>query len=299
MKLEVEGFLKYLKDVKGRSSHTVEAYERDLAEFVRYLSDSASNPAATVQTSQVRGYMAGLYGRGLKPSTSARKLAALRSFFNYLAKRGEVPVNPAAAVRSPKIARGLPGFIGAEALRRLFNRMPPGKDEAVKVRDRCIAELLYSTGIRLSELVALDLEDIDFKGALIRVEGKGAKERVVPVGRPAVSWLQRYISEGRAVLEGRSGAAPCAAVFLGREGRISRRQVQRRVAAFLRSAAISGRVSPHALRHSFATHMLDAGADLRCVQELLGHASLASTQIYTYVTSRRLRQTIESAHPRG
>jgi integrase/recombinase XerC len=207
-------------------------------------------------------------------------------------------VNPAAMVRSPKVARTLPGFLGADALRRAFDQMSGGRDEVIRVRDRCMVELLYSTGIRLSELVTMDLQDIDFAGALIRVAGKGAKERIVPVGRPALSWLQRYVSVERKALVERAGAGSSTALFLGRSGRISGRQVQRRVAVLLASAAASGRVSPHALRHSFATHMLDAGADLRAVQELLGHASLASTQIYTHVTSRRLRDTVERAHPR-
>jgi integrase/recombinase XerC len=214
-------------------------------------------------------------------------------------KRGEAKTNPAAGVRPPKVSRDLPKFLGAKAIRRIFDSMPQGRDEALKVRDRCIAELLYSTGIRLRELVGLDLQDVDFKGALIRVAGKGAKERVVPVGRPALAWLQRYVSKERRELALRTSAESCSALFLGRAGRISPRQVQRRVESFLGGAAATGKVSPHALRHSFATHMLDAGADLRSVQELLGHASLASTQIYTHVTSRRLRETIETAHPRG
>jgi len=167
------------------------------------------------------------------------------------------------------------------------------------VRDRCMVELFYSTGIRLSELVGLDLQDVDFRGGVVRGAGKGAKERVVPVGWPALSWLQRYIARERAALIEKAGAGSCPALFVGRSGRISARQVQRRVEKFLRGAALSGKVSPHALRHSFATHMLDAGADLRSVQELLGHASLASTQIYTHVTSRKLREAVEAAHPRG
>ena len=299
MKREAGRFLSYLRDMKGRSAHTVEAYTRDLNDFMSGLPPSALRSASKVETSHVRDFMAKLYGRGLRPATSARKLAVLRSFFNYLVKRGEIANNPAARVRPPKVSRGLPRFIGEEALRRLFDRMPPGRDEIMRVRDRCIAELLYSTGIRLRELVGLDLEDLDLKGALVRVRGKGAKERVVPVGRPATMWLQRYVSAERRTLAQRSGSSTCQALFPGRCGRISARQVQRRVKAFLSAAAISGQLSPHALRHSFATHMLDAGADLRSVQELLGHASLASTQIYTHVTSRRLREAIETAHPRG
>lgn len=299
MKRDVARFLSYLRDVKGRSDHTVEAYERDLAEFMCRVRPGALRSASAVKTADVRTFVADLYARGLKPSSSARKLAVVRSFFNYLLKHGEIPSNPAARVRPPKVSRALPRFIGEEALRRAFEGMPPGRDEAVRARDRCIAELLYSTGIRLRELVGLDVQDVDFRGAVVRVAGKGAKERVVPVGRPAMLWLQRYVSEGRAAIAARTGKSSCQALFLGREGRISPRQVQRRVEAFLRAAAVSGQLSPHALRHSFATHMLDAGADLRCVQELLGHASLASTQIYTHVTSRRLRETIEAAHPRG
>ncbi len=299
MKNEAEGFIRYLRDVKGRSDHTVAAYESDLADFIGYATPLALKSASRIETGHIRSFMAELYERGLRPSTSARKLATLRSFFNYLERRGEIDRNPAAAVRPPKVSRDLPKFIGVEALRRLFNRMPPGVDEVIRVRDRCITELLYSTGIRLRELVGLDMEDLDFKSRLIRVSGKGAKERVVPVGRPALLWLQRYVSDERRALARRTGSESCTALFLGRAGRISPRQVQRRVAAFLNDAAITGRVSPHALRHSFATHMLDAGADLRSVQELLGHASLASTQIYTHVTSSRLRETIETAHPRG
>jgi integrase/recombinase XerC len=299
MKRDVARFLSYLRDMKGRSGHTIEAYERDLADFTRHLSGRSRRSAGAVDAADVRAFVADLYARGLKPSSSARKLAVIRSFFNYLLKRGEIPGNPAARVRPPKVSRDLPRFIGEDALRRAFEGMPPGRDGAVRARDRCIAELLYSTGIRLRELVALDVQDVDFKGALIRVAGKGAKERVVPVGRPAMEWLQRYVNEARGVIADRTGVRSCNALFLGGAGRISARQVQRRVEAFLRAAAVSGQLSPHALRHSFATHMLDAGADLRCVQELLGHASLASTQIYTHVTSRRLRETIEAAHPRG
>jgi tyrosine recombinase XerC len=299
MKRDVARFLSYLRDMKGRSGHTVEAYKRDLGDFVEHMRSRSRRSASAVDTTDVRAYVADLHGRGLRASTSARKLAVIRSFFNYLLKHGEVACNPAARVRPPKVSRDLPRFIGEEALRRAFEGMPPGRDGAVRARDRCIAELLYSTGIRLRELVALDVQDVDFRGALVRVSGKGAKERVVPVGRPAMEWLQRYVGEARAVIARRTGMASCSALFLGRAGRISPRQVQRRVEAFLRAAAVSGQLSPHALRHSFATHMLDAGADLRCVQELLGHASLASTQIYTHVTSRRLRETIETAHPRG
>lgn len=299
MKREVERFLSYMRDVRGRSPHTVQAYSRDLGDFVRFVGPAAKKGARRVEVGQIREFMADLYERGVKPSTSARKLAVLRSFFNYLVRREEIAVNPAARVRAPKVPRALPAFLGADALRRLFDEMPPGRDEVVRIRDRCIVELLYSTGIRLSELVGLNIEDVDFKGALIRVAGKGAKERVVPVGRPALRWLQRYMSAERRALMERSGAASTPALFLGRGGRISARQVQRRVGLFLGGAAARGAVNPHALRHSFATHMLDAGADLRAVQELLGHASLASTQIYTHVTSRRLRETVEMAHPRG
>jgi integrase/recombinase XerC len=288
-----------MRDVRNRSAHTVEAYERDIAGFLDFLGADAPKKPSSIEVTQVRAYMAELYNRGVKPSTSARKLASLRSFYNYLVKRGESKTNPAAGVRPPKVSRDLPKFLGAEALRRIFDNMPEGRDEALRVRDRCIAELLYSTGIRLRELVGLDLQDVDFKGALVRVAGKGAKERVVPVGGPALRWLQRYVSRERRELAERTSASTCTALFLGRAGRISPRQVQRRVERFLGGAAATGRVSPHALRHSFATHMLDAGADLRSVQELLGHASLASTQIYTHVTSRRLKEAIETAHPRG
>lgn len=299
MKRDVSRFIRYMRDVRNRSAHTVEAYERDIGDFIEFLGAGGPKKPSSVEVTQVRAFMAELYRRGVKPSTSARKLASLRSFYNYLVRRGEVKTNPAAGVRPPKVSRELPKFLGAEALRRIFDNMPEGRDEAIKVRDRCIAELLYSTGIRLRELVGLDLQDVDFKGALIRVAGKGAKERVVPVGRPALSWLQRYVSIERRVIARRTSSGSCTALFLGRAGRISPRQVQRRVELFLGGAAATGRVSPHALRHSFATHMLDAGADLRSVQELLGHASLASTQIYTHVTSKRLRETIETAHPRG
>jgi integrase/recombinase XerC len=299
MKSEAARFLAYMRDVRGRSPHTVDAYARDLKEFIGFMGPAAKKGAGGVETPQIRSFLTGLYDKGVKPSTSARKLATLRSFFNYLVKRGEMGVNPAARVRAPKVSRDLPRVIGADALRRLFDTMPQGRDELIRVRDRCMVEMLYSTGIRLGELVTLDLEDIDFKGALIRVAGKGAKERVVPVGRPALRWLQRYVSAERRSLLERCGASPTTALFLGRSGRISARQVQRRVASFLSTAAVTGRVSPHALRHSFATHMLDAGADLRAVQELLGHASLTSTQIYTHVTSRRLRDAVERAHPRG
>jgi integrase/recombinase XerC len=250
-----------------------------------------------VSGNHVRSFLARLRDQDYSRASSARKLATLRSFFRFLLRRGQVAVNPVQAIRTPKQDKRLPRFLEYEQIERLLSA-PAGADW-LSCRDKAMLETLYSTGIRVSELVDLDLADVDLIGEAVRVRGKGRKERISPVGSTAIESLQRY-------LQTRS-AARCgphvdqAALFVNKHGRrLSARSVRRKLDKYLVQAGIDPtHVSPHTLRHSFATHLLNNGADLRSVQELLGHRSLSTTQIYTHLTTARIKQVYDAAHPRS
>jgi integrase/recombinase XerC len=299
----------FLDELRGRnfSLHTIAAYRRDLSQFERFLRDLARDEDPRLrhfEPRSVRRFVASLTASKFARRSVQRKLAAVKSFAKYLVTRHALLANPTSGLSAPRAEKKLPSFLSRKEIDHLF----AGREgeEARELRDRAILELLYSTGIRLSELVSLRKEHVDLAGGLVRVLGKGAKERIVPVGRPALDAVRRYLSARtdvekttRAEARGRHAQASAALFTNARGGALSGRSVQRIVAARLGQVSEARHLSPHVLRHTFATHMLNAGADLRAVQELLGHASLSSTQIYTHVTTDRLKEIYRKAHPRA
>ncbi len=294
----VEGFLAHLRDERRASPETLRAYASDLAQFGAHVAASAPGrppELAELDTLSVRGYVAHLSRAGLEKTSIARKLSSLRSFFRYALRERWIESNPAAAVRTPRLPRRLPRHLTVDEVFVLLDRI--GGATFADLRDRALLELLYATGIRVGELVRLELDDLDLGAQLVRVLGKGGKERLVPFGRQAAHALARYLERASVLRQRHADGHP---VFLNaRGGRLTDRSVRRILDKRLRQAALSARVSPHALRHSFATHMLGAGADLRAIQELLGHASLSTTQRYTHVSTEALMQVYDRTHPRA
>jgi len=309
-------FLSYLENERNFSVHTIRSYASDLAQFVEFLTadgapalaegdrseadapapadpDTVSQRLRQVTPVDLRRYLADLRRADYSRSTIARKIATLRSFYKFLAREGVTQNNPVKAIRTPRQEKRLPKFLAPADVERLL--AAPDGDDLLSLRDAAMLETLYSTGMRVGELVGLDLEDIDPIAEVVHVRGKGRRERLAPLGSYAVRALNRY-------LEARAGAdvKDTRAVFINRHGRrLAARSVRRKLGKYLAVAGLDPSVSPHTLRHSFATHMLERGADLRAVQELLGHRSLSSTQIYTHVTASRLKEIYESAHPRA
>jgi integrase/recombinase XerC len=285
----VAAFLQYLAAERGASPHTIRSYRADLHDCVGFLERRGLGTLVDADARVVRGYLADLHDRGLARTSIARRLATLRSFFRFLIRRGRVRVNPAREVRTPSLPGRLPAHLPIDQSQALF-RHPPG-DEVADRRDRAILEVLYATGVRVAELAGLDLEDTDLGEGSVRVLGKGRKERMVPLGSKAVDAVRAYLG-------GREGSR--GPLFRNaRGGRLTVRSLHRIVRDRARAAGLAGRVTPHTLRHTFATHLLDAGADLRLIQELLGHARLATTQRYTHVSADRLAKVYDAAHPRA
>ena len=290
-----QDFIDYLKAQKGASSHTLRSYRSDLVQFVDHLTSGGQQIHwEKVTHLTIRGYLVHLRQLGLRRSSIARKLAVLRSFYRYLNREDRVEQNPARLVATPKQERHLPMVLTVDEAIDLVE-FPKGKS-ARALRDRAILETLYSTGIRLAELVALDLDDMDLREGVIRVKGKGRKERMVPIGSKAVNAISGY----RASFRSEGLPVSLHAVFVGPSGRrLNPRTVARTVAAAGRRLPRGLRVTPHALRHSYATHLLEGGADLRSIQELLGHVRISTTQRYTQVTTDHLMQVYDQAHPRA
>ena len=291
-------FLDYLKQQKNCSDHTLEAYERDLRQFFFFgmPDDEVPELAGTFTRDRIREYLYRLSAAGLARKSIGRKLAAIKSFGKFLAAEGIVEPNPAAEVRTPKTPHTEPVFLSG---REIGDALDVGEDGFIAVRNHAMLELFYGTGIRLSELQGMDMDDIDFHGGTVKVLGKGRKERIVPVGRKAADAIRRYLPMRRTVTI-EHGTAGETALFVSRNGgRLAHRSIQVNVTAGLCRISEKEHLSPHVLRHTFATHLLDNGADLRAVQELLGHASLATTQVYTHVTLERIRKVYELAHPRS
>lgn len=287
-----DAFVGHLRDVRQVSPNTVRAYERDLVRFFAFLTpeEEPLPPPTELRTARLRLYLGSLNEEGLSPATLARHLSTLRIFFAWMEEIGHVNTNPAAALRGPRKGRRLPRYLEEEEIERLL--AAPCAEDPEEYRDRALLEVLYSTGCRVAELVALNEQDVDLRRGLVRLMGKGRKERLGMLGKPACAALERYfVSKGirnqdRGVL------------FLNRFGtRLTDRSVRRILVRCLQRADIHRECSPHTLRHSFATHLLSRGADLRSVQELLGHASLGSTQIYTHVSVEGLRKLYRQAHP--
>lgn len=300
MQNKVEEFLTSLEVEKGYSENTRVAYKNDLGQFLAYVKKNALPPVqdwGSVTKDHLVSYILSLKGeREYASTTVARKVAAIKSFFHFLVAEGFVKDDPTATLDSPRVKKYLPRAISQEDVERLLDA--PGKsDEPRTVRDRAILELLYATGMRVSELVALNEGDVDLASASVRCFGKGGKERVIPVYPRAVQAVEAYVTKGRVRLLRQSDEK---ALFLNQRGeRLTRQGLWLIVKGYVRQAGIKVAVTPHTLRHSFATHMLRGGADLRNVQELLGHANIATTQVYTQVSNERLREVYDEAHPRA
>ena len=288
-------FLRHLGSERNLSINTVEAYRRDLEQFFDFAARERADPMTTDHRT-IRRYLAWLTTRGFARASVHRKAATLRAFYRFCVRRDERADNPASLVATPKKASRLPAVMKRSQVESLV-ALPPD-DDAVGLRDRAVLELLYSCGIRVSELTGLDLDAVDFGRAQIRVLGKGRRERIVPMGEPAADALRTYLATGRSDLI-RDGSPP-AALFYNRRGkRLGQRDVRALVTRYAREVVPGGKVSPHTFRHTFATHLLEGGADLRAVQELLGHIDLRTTQIYTRVSQERLRRVYELTHPRA
>ena len=288
---EIEQFLGYLRTERNVSPHTLAAYGSDLAQVLTFSLREKGDGVRADQLDHLllRRYLAGL-SKTTKKSSLGRKLAAIRSFFRFLLRRGLVSANPAELIATPKKEQRLPFHLDIDQATTLMEA--PDDGEKYVLRDRAILELLYSSGLRVSELTSLNGNELDLHGGMVRVTGKGGKERIVPVGSRALAALQEYLDERGGQVNG--------AVFLNTRGeRINRRSVARIVDAHVLRLAAFKRISPHTLRHTFATHMLEGGADLRAIQELLGHASLSTTQKYTHVSIDRLMEVYDKAHPKA
>lgn len=308
-------FARYAEKERMLSPNTVEAYRRDLEEFVAFLREQLQRGWGwgDVDRLALRAFLGELDRRGLERSTMARKLSSVRVFFRFLHRSGRVEANPARHVRSPSRERPLPGYLTAEQTEEAFELLRKRAEEDggfLALRNRALVEVVYSCGLRLAEVRGLDLGDLDLNRGQLRVTGKGRKERIVPVGRaareavrsylPARARLRRERRPGDGASEDASGRMPGLPLFLSIRGRrLSRRQIQRVVKRLLEAVAEGEELSVHALRHSFATHMLDRGADLMAVKELLGHASLSTTRIYTHTSRERLKEVYRQAHPRA
>lgn len=292
----INSFLRWLDVEKGYSVHTVSGYGRDLADFARILQTDQN--VANIEAVDIRRFVVSLHGHN-SAATVARKLSALRSFFKFLLRNKRIVNDPIDGITGPKTGKYLPVFLTVDEVFSLLET--PVKKDRFMLRDRAILELLYSTGMRVSELVSRDLLNLDFTTEMLRVRGKGNKERLVPVGRPALEAIQSWLPLRDQLIAERAKRGrevEREALFLnGRGGRLTSRSVERMVKSYGERAGIPQIVTPHALRHSFATHLLEMGADLRSVQELLGHASLSTTQRYTHLTLDHLTEVYDKAHP--
>lgn len=290
----VEAFLTYARAEQGLALRTIEAYKRDLDDFVRFLRPRGTERPEDVTRSAVTLYLVTLRRRGLAPATVKRRAAAIRSFYHYLLREQLMASDPTLDLGAPKLPRRLPKTLSVEEIDRLLASPDPSRPDGL--RDWAMLELMYSSGLRVSELVGLNLGDVDLSAELVRCIGKGDKERFVPVGAKAVSALLAYQRSGRPVLARRRLTQ---ALFLSRRGqRLTRQGCWKLVKKYARKARITRPLTPHVLRHSFATHLLEGGADLRAVQEMLGHASIGTTQVYTHIGRDRLREVYINAHPR-
>ncbi|MCX5710003.1 MAG: tyrosine recombinase XerC [Candidatus Omnitrophica bacterium] len=283
----IEKFIRYLEIEKNYSPHTILNYRLDLADFAKFISEGSIDK---VDYLLLRKYLAVLKEKSLGARSVGRRLSALRSFFKFLTREGLIKTNPILMLSSPKLDKHLPQFLTEEETAKLIeSAFGKNEEDQMGLRDRAILETFYSTGIRIAELVGLSLDDVDFIGGTAKVFGKGKKERIVPIGDAALKTIRKYLEKRKKQAD---------AVFLNKFGkRIGIRGVRDIVGKYIHIAGLKHGVSPHTLRHSFATHLLNRGADLRTVQELLGHANLSSTQIYTHLTTDKLKSVYDKAHP--
>jgi integrase/recombinase XerC len=295
----IESFLTHLHIERRMSSHTVSAYRHDLAALAAFCESRGVQRWSNLNNFQVRAFAAAEHAGGIGPRSIQRRLSAVRSFYNFLMREGAAKNNPALEVRAPKTKKRLPKTLDADQMGRLLGFRA---DDSLSARDKAMMELFYSSGLRLSELVGLNMAAVDLEDRTVRVLGKGSKTRIVPIGRHAVAALRHWLTE-RAVLIRQKpvpASADPGAIFLGKTGRpLTVRAVQLRVGTWARRQGLSMHVHPHMFRHSFATHLLESSGDLRGVQELLGHADISTTQVYTHLDFARLATVYEASHPRA
>jgi integrase/recombinase XerC len=292
-----EVFINYLRYERNMSPETIRAYEKDLHQFLRFFSkdDGTRIDPTKLSPLEIREYLANLKEKNYQKTTVVRKLATIRSFYKCLIRKGYVQTSPLAEIPTPKVEKKIPHFLGTDEVEKLLNA--PQGNSFQSIRDRAILETLYSTGFRVSELTALNVGDVDSTAEVIKARGKGRRERVVPIGSFALQAIKRYI-EIRAQVPGINEKDP-EALFLNRFGdRLSSRSIRKIIDKYIKVTGLSEKTSPHTLRHSFATHLLNRGANLRMVQELLGHKHLSTTQIYTHVTTSAMKEAYDEAHPR-
>ena len=307
MKEHLQSFLEYLQYNRNASAHTVAAYRSDLSQLIAFLERlSAPRVAglADLDHRSIRAFLGELYERGDTGASTARRLAAIRSFGRYLRRAGHVEQEPGAPLQAPRVERKMPAHLDEAAMRQLLEAPDPATP--LGRRDRAVLELFYATGLRLSELVSLDLAQVNLRNRLLRVRGKGGKERLLPFNRTAGAAIERYLPDRRGLLAAaaqppvqRVTAAPDALFLNYRGGRLSARSVDRLVRRYVAASSAETGISPHALRHSFATHLLERGADLRAIQELLGHSRISTTQRYTHVNAAQLTRQYKKFHPRA
>jgi integrase/recombinase XerC len=289
---DVERFLASLSHERRLSPHTTDGYGRDLAALLEYCESQGVSAWSALDTQHVRSFAAQCHRRGLGPRSIQRRLSAVRSLCRFLMREGQLRNDPAAGVLAPKAAKRLPTTLDADTMARLLAFRA---DDRLGVRDKAIMELFYSSGLRLAELLGLDLVDLDLRDRTVRVLGKGRKTRIVPVGRHAIDAIQSWLRERATVANVEE-----TAVFVGVNGRrLGPRVVQRRIARWARLQGLPAHVHPHMFRHSFASHLLESSGDLRAVQELLGHANIGTTQVYTHLDFQHLARTYDAAHPRA
>jgi integrase/recombinase XerD len=291
----LDQFLHYLIVEKGLSRNTIEAYSHGLNRFIGHLKESGIQEVERVGKFDIRTFLLALKRQGLSAKTIARNLAAIRTFFLFLNQEGILKANPAEELESPKAARKLPKILTLREVEQLLEQ--PNPQTPLGLRDRAMLEVLYATGVRVSELTHLPINQVNLEGGYVLVYGKGSKERIVPLGGEAMKWVTRYLKTARGRLA-KGKESPY--LFIGRAGKgMSRQWFWRNLQRYAQRAGLSKRVTPHLFRHSFASHLLEGGADLRSVQMMLGHVDISTTQIYTHVTGERLKKVHEKYHPRG
>ncbi len=291
----LDRFLHYLTVERGYSDNTIEAYHHDLSRFVQYLEQRGISDISRVDRMDLRAFLLSLRQRGLSTRTIARNQVALRTFFRFLILEGVLEINPSEELESPKTVQALPEILTSREVEELLEQ--PDVTTPLGIRDRAMLEMLYATGMRVSELVGFPMNQVHLEAGYALIYGKGSKERAVPLGSEAVRWIDRYLQSVRSSLtRGRESAC----LFVGRTGRgMSRQRFWKSLKDYGRKAGIRKRMTPHLLRHSFASHLLERGADLRSVQMMLGHVDISTTQIYTHVTGERLKKVHKKFHPRG
>jgi len=287
-------FLKFLSKEKNFSLHTIKAYQYDIQKFIEFLTEKSVRVQQATK-SDIRDFLSNQYDLGLTKKTVARRLASIKSFYKYLINIELIDKNPSLFLQSPKLSKELPNFIDEKIIDELMNQ--PDIDTVKGLRDRAIMELFYSTGMRLSELINLDIGSINTKDHLIKVVGKGNKDRLIPFGKRAKFCIENYLKKRALALKSSFEETP---LFVNSKNqRVPKRTIQRRVSNYIKLVAEGKRLGPHILRHSFATHLMNKGADIRAVGDLLGHSNLSSTQIYTHVKPERMREIYKQSHPHG